>query len=222
MLGRALAIDLAVDLGLRRVPDAALEVYGAGAVAITRGGQIARGARHLVVGSSAVRAMGARRVIAGEFLHGPGDRRAVLEALSVDFAALGNDVTHRATSPSDAAWALVDIVPAIAAWSDFAQRERASTIGAMLTDWKVFERWRERLVRLRELCRARGIALESPEPGKLPETIWERGEHGTGSGLDRWFTLAKWAVYAGIGLVGFASLYSALRTTRQEIAAEIS
>ena len=237
MLGRALLTDLA----LRRVPDAALDAYGTGARAIARVGQIANGASRFVRGSSVVRAMGANRVsrfggglaspsagsaaksivVTGEFFHGSGDRRAALDAIDQGFAMLQNDIVRNATSPSDAAWALAEIVPTVAAWHDFATKERESALGAWITEWSAFKHWHAKIIRLRELARARGIALQTPAPLALPETIWERGERGAGSGLDRAFTLAKWIAYAAIGLLGFASLYSALRTTREEIAAEI-
>lgn len=237
MLGRALLTDLA----LRRVPDAALDAYGAGARAVARVGAIANGANRFVHGSQAVRVMGANRssrfggglasptvgsadksiMVMGEFFHGSGDRRAALDAIDADVATLQDDILRNATSPGDAAWSLTEIVPSVAAWHDFATRERESTLGAWITEWSAFKQWHAKIVRLRELARARGIALQSPDPIPLPETIWERGERGSGSGLDRAFTLAKWIAYAAIGVLGFASLYSALSTTRQEVMAEI-
>lgn len=216
MLGRALMTDLA----LSRVPDAALNAYGSGVRAAARVGEIARGARWAMSGSRAVKTMGERHLIAGEFFHGGSDRRAALDAIDADFATLQDDVVAHA-SPSDAAWALVEIVPSVAAWHDFATRERNSALGAWITEWSAFKQWHAKIIRLRELARARGIALQSPDPIPLPETIWERGERGSGSGLDRAFTLAKWIAYAAIGVLGFASLYSALSTTRKEIAAEL-
>lgn len=233
ILGRAIMIDLA----LSRVPDAALNAYGTSAHARTRIGEIARGARWALQGSKAVRLMGressrgptvgsagrfASTNIAGEFFHGSGDRRAALDAIDRDVAALQDDIVRNAQAPGDAAWSLAEIVPTIAAWHDFATRERGSTLGAWITEWSAFKHWHAKIMRLRELARARGIALQSPEPIPLPETVWERGERGSGTGLDRAFTLAKWIAYAAIGVLGFASLYSALSTTRKEIAAEIA
>jgi hypothetical protein len=235
VLGRALMVDLA----LSRVPDAALNAYGAGARAVSRVGSIANSTQRFMRGSSAVKMMGRESTrgfasstvssaggfasvnVTGEFFHGSGDRKAALAAIDADFATLQDDILHNAISPGDAAWSLAEIVPTIAAWHDFATRERESMLGAWITEWSAFKQWHAKIIRLRELARARGIALQSPTPIQLPETIWERGERGAGSGLDRAFTLAKWIAYAAIGALGFASLYSALRTTRREIAAEI-
>jgi hypothetical protein len=217
MLGRAIATELA----LRATPDAVLNAYGAGARAIELGGQVTRSAHLAYVGSSGIRTMLGRGhqpvVIAGHFLHGPGDRHAALDSLRADYQSLQADLMNHATSHDDAMWALADAIPQLSAFDEFYKRERASWIGMMLTDWAVFQSWQDKLVRIRELAKMRGIHLDGPQPVPLPETIWERGASGTGSDTDRWFTLAKYVVYAALGIVGFASLYAALRTVKHEV-----
>lgn len=215
-LGRSIVMSAAMS----RVPDAALDAYGAAVHAIRRTSTIATGARMLGRGSLALRTMtgrGAHAVVAGEFFHGPGDREAAIASLSADFAALQADLTRGAVSPEDAAWALGDVVPVIDSWRAFVARQRDSMLAPYVTDWSAFETWQATLVRLRELAAARRIPLESAPPIPLPQTVWERGTKGTGSQVDFLFTAAKWIVYAAIGILGFGSLYSALRTTGKEI-----
>lgn len=235
-LGRAIATNAAMSVGtsfalgsvMRMVPDEAFSIEGDVSAVIGAARSIGRGARFFARGSEATRAMSGRGagdgaigsrhlVVAGEFLHGPGDRSAALASITADFVALQSDIEHGAQSPADAAWALGDIVPALAAWNDFVSRERSSALAPYVTDWSAFTSWQERLVRLRELARARGIELGSPEPVPLPKTVWERGGEGSGNAVDKYMALVKWAVYAALGILGFASLYAALRSVRYEI-----
>ena len=221
-IGRALGRSVVTSAALGAIPDPVLEAYGHGAHAVGQAIAVARGARWFAAGSTHLRSSSgrsgsARTVVAGEFLHGPGDRAAAIGSLSADFAALKRDILTSARNPEDAAWALASVVPQIAAWQGFVDNEKSSMLAPYLTDWSAFVTWQEKLVRLRELAAARGIALTSADPIPLPMTVWERTENGRGSGADRWLTLAKWTVYAALGLMGALSLYAALRAVRREV-----
>ena len=232
-LGRATIEDVAASLARSAAIGAAVGAIPAPIVAIAGDVEgvigsaraIERGARWAFTGSRALRAMSGRAagddaigsrhlVVAGEFLHGPGDRSAAIASITADLVALQADIEHGARSPDDARWAMSDVVPALAAWQDFVAHERASALAPWVTDWSAFTQWQDRVLRLRELARARGIALSSADPVPLPMTVWERGGSGTGSSTDRYMALVKWAIYAALGIIGFASLYAALRSAR--------
>lgn len=225
-LGRAITTHAARSIAIGIVPDAALDAFGSGRHALGRARDIARGARWAATGSQALRTMSGRAanpatMVAGEFFHSPGDTQAATAALSTDFAALRADLAHHATSPSDAAWAIADVVPVIAEWDAFAKRMCTSQLAPYLTDWKALENWRNRLIGLRGFARARGITLDSSGPIPLPQTVWERGTMGTGTTIDLAFAMGKWIVYAALGLMGIAGLYAALTTVKREVAAEL-
>lgn len=170
--------------------------------------------RRIYVGAEGVRRdgrRGERMISAGEWFHGASDRSNALAQLGIDFAALHGDLNTHAVSATDAAWVITEVVPALSAWEAFVAREASSALAPWVTEWTVYETWWDRLTRLRELARARGIILESPDPLPLPKTIWQRGAHGEGSPLDTWFGLLKTAIFAAVALTGFASFYVILR-----------
>jgi hypothetical protein len=221
---RELGRSAATSFAMSKIPDSALNAYGSGAFAIDQARKIMRGARWTVAGSQAMRTMAGRNqkpttMVAGEFFHGPSDIQAVIAALSVDFSAFQSDLIHNAVKPDDAAWAISDIVPVIADWRTFVEHQGKSMLAPYMLEWRALDKWRDRLIRLRELARARGIKLDSDGPVPLPQTVWQRAEHGIGSPVDLAFALGKWIVYAALGLMGAASLYSALRTVRNKASA---
>jgi len=226
-LGRAILIGNAKSFALSRVPDVALNAYGSGAVAIDRARKIARGAHWMVAGSQAMRTMGGRgakpnAMVAGEFFHGPSDIQAVIAALSVDFSAFQSDLIHNAIKPDDAAWAISDVVPAITDWRTFVEHQDRSMLAPYMLEWRALDKWRDRLILLRGLARARGIKLDSDGPAPLPQTVWQRAEHGIGSPVDLTFALGKWIVYAALGLMGAFGLYTTLRKVRREVSTEVT
>ena len=177
-------------------------------------------ARHAYRGAEIVKQdgrRGERMVSAGEWFHGLSDRQAAIGQLSSDFAALEGDLTLHATSPEDAAWVASVVMPTLHDWQTFAERQKKSALSPWVTEWSVFETWQERLRRLRDLARSRGIHLDSPEPVRLPQTVWERGESGTGSGLDAWFGLAKAAIFGVIALTGVVGVVAIAKDLRRGV-----
>lgn len=153
--------------------------------------------------------------------HGDGDRTLALAMLDQGFADLGRELADAITGapPSErnaatAQWWLVHVQPTIAEWQRFAANERASWIARVATKWETFVEWRDRLVRLRENARIQGIALASPEPRSLPQTITERGHAGAGSPFQTLWTFVKVLLYAAVGVTGFYGLYSVARDWR--------
>jgi hypothetical protein len=146
-------------------------------------------------------------IVGGQFWHGGDDRANALAQLGIDFAAFEADLAH-GDRERDAVWIVADVAPALAAWKNFVARIAASRVAAYVTEWSVFESWWQRLVRLREAARARGIPLESMEPIMLPKTVWERGAGGVGSQLDTWMTLGKTAIFGAMAITGVVGFYS--------------
>lgn len=193
---------------------------------VTRGARIyvagqaaARGARFIYVGAEGVKSHGRRgeqTISAGEWFHGSSDRMNAIAQLGIDFAALHGDLERHAISAQDAAWVITEVVPTFQAWEAFVVRQANSSLAPWVTEWSVFETWEGRLRRLRELARARGLVLDSPDPMPLPKTIWQRGEQGEGSPLDTWFGLLKTAILGAVAITGFASFYIVLRDFHRE------
>jgi hypothetical protein len=174
--------------------------------------------RRIYVGAEGVRQdgrRGERMVSAGEWFHGASDRTNALAQLGIDFQALLGDLERHAISAQDAAWVITEVVPALRAWEAFVQREASSALAPWVTEWSVYEAWWDRLTRIRELARARGIILESPDPLPLPKTIWQRGAQGEGSPLDTWFGFLKTGIFAAVAVTGFVSLWAILAQFRR-------
>lgn len=156
--------------------------------------------------------------ISGEWFHSGADRKLALDQITAGFQALTGEILHGQHGNRDAArmralgqWLEVDVAPTIAAWNTFAAREQSSWWVRAATSWETFLGWRERLRNLRQLARAHGIALQSPEPPPLPMTIWEKSDLGTGSEVAPWFGLAKLAIGGAIAVTGAITVYSVAR-----------
>ncbi len=160
-----------------------------------------------------------RVTVGGEIFHGPADRQHALAALTTDYTAFQNDLALTARAPADLDWACLVVAPVLADWARFVGAVRANTLSAYTLEWSAIEEWYERLVRLRELARTRGIALVSPEPVKLPRTIWERGGSGTGSVADTAVSFLKVGVLAVVAVTGFVGFFSVIRTWKGRSAA---
>ncbi len=165
--------------------------------------------------------------VGAEWWHGTGDRTRAMGQITADLHALVTDLMaqiqmrRRAVeeNPSDAAtlafegdtrWLQADVQTALEQWKTFVARESESLWTLIATDWRAFVSWSERIRRLRELARARGFVLTSPDPGPLPKTIWERGEEGEG-GPAAWLGVLKVGVAAALGISGFIGLYTVVR-----------
>lgn len=155
--------------------------------------------------ATAITAMG------GEWFHGGGDRTNALAQIGLDFVAFRNEITSAHLSDADQLWVANEVAPALAEWTNFVERMANATIAPYVLEWSVFQSWWQRLHVLRQLARARGIVLSSPEPQPLPETVWERGAHGTGGQLDTAISLAKTAVFGIIAISGLLGFYAVAR-----------
>ena len=191
-----------------REAQAKIIVAGDSARSIWRGGQ---GLREMGGGR------GARHYSAGEFWHGASDRRAAISQLAIDFKTFQHDLSSGDLSDRDREWVATVCTPTFESWAAFAGTENASALAAAMTEWSVFESWWERLRRLRELARARHIQLESPEPVRLPRTVWERAATGTGSDADVWISALKTGILGAMAIVGAASLYSIVRDFKKAV-----
>lgn len=157
--------------------------------------------------------------VAGELFHGPDERKRALAALATDFAALQNDLAISATGPGDADWVRLVVVPILADWHTFMTGVNKTDLAVFTLEWSAVAEWHERLTRLRELARTRGIALVSPDPVDLPKTIWERGGSGTGSVADTTLSFLKVSVYGIIAITGFVGFFSIVKTWRDRSSA---
>lgn len=149
--------------------------------------------------------------------HGDADRMAALMLLMHGFADFEHDMlaaVARSLDPSLMQWWAVTVKPAIDEWHRFYAAEARSYVTRFATSWDTFEEWRDRLVRMRENARVAGIALDSPEPARLPQTYTEQGTRGTGSPLATLWTAVKLILYAFVGLAGFIGLYGVIRDLR--------
>ena len=214
-LGRYIATQAAIGAAF----DLAPPIVGHAIDAVDLGQRANRAVRAVHRGASYTRAVAGRgraptTMVAGEFFHGPGDRKAAIAQLTSDFAAFQNDLATNAVKPDDARWALDAVLPILTEWHAFAIKVAGSELAPWMTEWSTLEQWQERLVRLRELALTRGIALHSAAPVPLPETIWERGGSGSGSKADVLLGLLKWSVYAAVGVLGVASLYAVIRDVK--------
>lgn len=174
---------------------------------------------------------GGQPVSSGEWFHGPEERKRALASLATDYAAFRNDLAITARGPndgrpgsdgrsgSDGAWLHAVVDPVLAEWERFLAHVNANDLSILTLEWNALEEWHERLARLRELARTRGIALASPDPVRLPKTIWERGGSGSGSAADTAVSFLKVGVLAVIAATGFVGFFSVIRTWRDRRAA---
>lgn len=151
--------------------------------------------------------------------HGDDDKERALAALDRAFDRFRADVEPRASSvgapPARAQWWRADVVPVLSDWRLFREHQGSSWVNRLATEWSTYEAWMTRLRLLRTEARVQGMALESPEPDPLPETIFDRGGHGTGSRLDTAWTLGRVVLYAAVGAAGVWSLYTVYRDARR-------
>jgi hypothetical protein len=157
--------------------------------------------------------------------HGDADRAHALEILGSGFDALEADLSraiatrvHSIETEQDheraaalLQWWNVHVRAAIAEFRAFVKNEQASWITRFATSWDTFEAWRDRLIRLRENARIQGVALASPEPPPLPQTVTEQGATGTGSPFAALWTAIKLVLYAAAGFVGVVGLVHVAR-----------
>lgn len=165
--------------------------------------------------------------VGADWWHGANDRRKAVAQIGEGFQAVATElmtqISQRAAAASqnptpdalhaldaDAKWIAADIEPTLVDWRAFEKREIDSLWTMVATDWTIFERWLGKLRTLRQLARARGFTLVSPEPVDLPKTVWEEGAEGSG-GAAAWLGILKVTIAGAITLAGAYGLYTALR-----------
>ncbi len=143
--------------------------------------------------------------------------------MTIEFQALSDDLASwmhegkqgdAAAPAAIAQWITVDVTPTINEWHQFLERQLGSWWSRAATDWGAYEDWWDRLRRLRELARAHGIVLTSPEPVPLPKTIWQRGTSGRGNEAAVTMGLLKMGIAAALGITGIVGFYAILRDIR--------
>lgn len=186
----------------------------------------ARGARGVARGSAGVYRAGvsgrhqlasgrhASVLVGGDLYHSDGDREAALSMIDAAFGAFRTDVEPRATAidapPARAQWWRADALPYLSDWAEF-RKHQSSWVNRTATEWSTYEAWLVVLRGMRSGARAQGLVLASPEPGRLAQTMFERGESGRGSKLEAAWTIGKVLLYTAVGVVGTASLYTVWR-----------
>lgn len=197
---------------------ASVSQVGEGVDTAIRLGQMANsGARGVARGSVGLYQIGA--VLGGSSLfHSDADRARVLDQIDKDVAQFRAEIEPQVNAlvapTARRQWWIVDVVPVLTEWADFRQREIRSWMTRFVTDWSVYASWLARVRALRSGARMQGIALVSPEPADLPETVIERGSAGRGGILETLWTFIKTIVYAAVGIVGVYSLYTVYRDVR--------
>ncbi len=178
---------------------------------------VTAGRRAWVGGVGVHDAYAGKPLVGGEWSHGGADRRNALAQLGIDTQAFYDDLTRVAVADADVHWITTNVAPALAEWHNFVARMAASQLASYVTKWSVFEGWWQRLHRLRDEARARGITLTSPDPIPLPKTIWQRGADGTGSNFDAWVSLGRKSVFGAMTVIGLVGLYSMIRRLRGDL-----
>jgi len=186
---------------------------------VLKGMAVRRSARQIFQGFGTA-AVDRRRplvVVGGEWFHSTADKERAITILTTDFQAVTSDLAGQAIahpSPAVAQWLSAFVTPLLTEWKDFAEKQAASWWVRAATEWSAYENWEDRLRQLRELARAHGIALKSPEPTALPKTVWQQGAEGRGSEAASWLGVLKIGVFFALGVTGIAALYSVLHNTR--------
>lgn len=189
------------------------------------------GGRDVIVGADRVRRIGAANRAAqlegdAGFFHGDGDKESALAMLDRWFGEFRADVEPRAsgieTHPALAQWWRMSVLPVLSDWALFRVHQSSSWTHRLATEWSTYVAWLKQIRILRAEARVGGLVLASPEPTRLPETIFDRGTSGTGSRLETAWTLGRVLVYTAIGVAGAASLWAIYRELRShEEASEI-
>jgi hypothetical protein len=183
------------------------------------------GGRNVLVGAAQVHRIGVSGRFAAESVvasagpdaglhHGDDDKERALAALDAWFGQFRADVEPRASAidahPATAQWWRADIMPVLSDWALF-RAHQSSWVNRLATEWTTYVAWLTQVRLMRAGARMSGMVLTSPEPTKLPETIFERGASGRGSKLETAWTLGRVLLYTAIGVAGVASLWAVYR-----------
>jgi hypothetical protein len=203
--------------------DAVSRVGDGVACAEDLGQRASRGVRGTARGLTGLHRIGvaerARVVVGGDLLHhSDDDRERALAIVDLGLARLRAEVEPIVTAadapPARAQWWSADVLPMLSDWALFREHQ-ASWMNRLATDWETYLAWRKLLGGLRTGARMQGIALTSPEPERLPETILERGLAGRGSKIEAAWTIGRTLLYTAAGVAGIWGLYAVARDVRR-------
>jgi hypothetical protein len=169
-----------------------------------------RGARF---GSAAGTAAGSGPRVSGNWFHGAGDRHDAIAAIDATARVLEADLAT--VPPTLASWVDSSARPELELWSMFREILTTSTSALFATKWDVIDEWRARIMDLRGLVGIAGGVVTAPVVPELPQTLWERAEHGGGDTFDRWLTIARGSAYTILAVTGVWGLFVALRSLRR-------
>ena len=164
-----------------------------------------------------VRFLSRQPLVGGNLYHDAVDRKEALAQLRGDFDRLHADLANAVPVTAPIAVALA---PTFDAFDDFYTAETTHTLAPWITEWSVFEAWKERVAWARMAARAAGVPLGSPEPTNLPKTMWERGQDGTGSGTDRAFVFGRDLFKLGLGVAAVIGIWKFGRKVWRVLEAE--
>lgn len=151
--------------------------------------------------------------IAGQWFHGAGDRHDALAAIDLTAAALGRDL---ATVPyALQGWVDHSARPELARWAAFRDVLSASAAALFATRWDTIDEWRNRIMDLHDLVAVAGGTVGAPAVPELPQTLWERAEHGGGDTFDRVLTIARGSAYVILAITGVWGMFAALSSLKR-------
>jgi len=156
-------------------------------------------------------------IVGGALYHTDADRAAAVAAIDVAFGQFRGDVEARATGPGTpparAQWWDAEVLPTLSDWELFRTHE-STWVARAATEWSTYEAWLTVLRNLRSSARAQGLVLTSPEPTRLPQTVFEEGAAGRGGKLEAAWTIGRVLLYTAVGVAGVAGIYSVWRDLR--------
>jgi hypothetical protein len=151
--------------------------------------------------------------VGGQWFHGAGDRHDAIAAIDRTAQALARDLD---TVPANlAAWVSNSARPELELWTAFRDVLSASASALFATKWIVIDEWRDRIMDLRNLVGVAGGTVAAPPIPELPQTLWERAEHGGGDTFDRWLTIARGSAYTILAMTGVYGLFVALSSLKR-------
>lgn len=211
----------AEDAAVKRAIDSAAPAIGV-AGSIKRGYD---GTRKVISGAQLVRA-NRRHAVGQDWFHSVKDRQRALDSITAGLTQIATEIVQwhdqhpeQMQRESSVQWVESDVLPTVREWNEFASRERASWLVRAATSWGTFVHWQERVRNLRQLARAHGIVLETPELEPLPKTIWEESDNGTGNQVSSWLGIGKLVFGAAVTIAGAATVISVVRSLRKQIPA---
>jgi len=157
----------------------------------------------------------ARAAPGASLVHTSEDRVRALIQIDADLTNVIADLAPLMSSPEVPAatsqWWTSEVLPIVADWQLFRDHEARSWVERSATDWSAYVAWIDAIRAVRSSARSHGIALSTPDPASLPETVFERGARGRGGFGESIWTIGRALLYAAIGVTGFVGMREAWR-----------